>query len=173
MQDTEILLQKQRLLAPKKMEDLEQGFQSKCDQEQLKEKVQLKVAAWALCKESNIASGEKLKVNIMNPLCAIPPRKRLKSDKPKKENELGEKFFTSSSSVNLESFERCEGQDLKITSKAGRDNVVGLLMTPKIETVDDGLEVKEEVEFGDEKGEQKVKKKAELGEEQKEEVLQI
>ena len=60
------------------MKDSEQGFQRKCDQEQQKEKAQLKVAVWALCKESNVASGEN----------SIASEKELKSEGNRKENNV-------------------------------------------------------------------------------------
>jgi len=154
------------------MEDSEHWFQSKCDKEQLKEKAQLKVAVWALCKESNIASGEGQ--NILDSVCASPPGKRLKSDELKKENGSRglQKFFASPCSV--EGLERkpilcCEDQDLKATAEAERDprdNLVGLVI-PRIENVDAGL--KEEVEFGGgERREEKVKEKVEFWEVRKE-----
>ena len=157
-------LQKQYLVALNKMEDSEQEFRSQCDQGEMKGKRQLKVVLWALCKESNIANGEGQ--NMGDSLCG-------KSDQLKKENEPRDvqKFFTSPCSVEgLERKSRicCEDQDLKTTAKAewdDRDNLFGLA-TPKIENVDDGLKVKEEVEFGEEKREQK--EKVEFGEERKE-----
>ena len=157
-------LQKQYLVALNKMEDSEQEFRSQCDQGEMKGKRQLKVVLWALCKESNIANGEGQ--NMGDSLCG-------KSDQLKKENEPRDvqKFFASPYSV--EGLERMsticwEDQDLKTTAKAewdDRDNIFGL-ETPKIENVDDGLKVKEEVEFGGERREQK--EKVDFGEERKE-----
>ena len=48
--------QKLTLAAANKMEDSKQRFGIKFGQDQQKDRVQLKVAAWALCKESNVAS---------------------------------------------------------------------------------------------------------------------
>ena len=157
-------MQKQYLVALNKMEDSEQEFRSQCDQGEMKGKRQLKVVLWALCKESNIANGEGQ--NMGDSLCG-------KSDQLKKENEPRDvqKFFTSPCSVEgLERKSRicCEDQDLKTTAKAewdDRDNIFGL-ETPKIENVDDGLKVKEEVDFGEERREQK--EKVRFGEERKE-----
>ena len=82
------------------MEDSEQRFGRKCDQEEKKEKMQLKVAAWAVCKESNITNGEEQ--NMVHPVCATTLRKRLQSKELKTEYELGEKLFTSSCTVDLD-----------------------------------------------------------------------
>ena len=158
-----------------KMEDSEQGLmRSKSDQKQLKEKEQLKVAAWAVCKESNIAKGEGQ--SMVHSVCATVPGKRLnESDKLKKENDPRDVSKIFASPCSVEGLERkpivcCEDRDLKTTAKAEggqRDKLVGLA-TPKIENVDDCLKVKEEVEFGEESREQKMKEKVEIGEERKE-----
>ena len=149
------ILQKLRLVALNKM-----------DQEQLDLKSQLRVAAWALCKESNIANGEG-----QNMVHSGFGKWLNKSDKLKEENGPRDvqKFFTSSCSER-KPIVCCEDQDLKTADKAKRDqrgNLVGLA-TPKIENVDDCLKVKEEVEFGEERMEQKMKDKVEFGEERKE-----
>ena len=44
------------------MKDSKQGFRSKSGQDQQIERVQLKVVAWALCKESNVASEDEQNV---------------------------------------------------------------------------------------------------------------
>ena len=130
------------MVARNKMVDPEQGLRSRCDEEQLKEKSQLKVAVWAQCKESNVVDGER------------------QGDKLMKENEPRDmqKFFTSScySVEGLESklMVYSEDEDLKKRAKTKRDNLDGLAI-PKIENVDDGMEVKEEVEFGEERNEGK------------------
>ena len=59
-----------------RMEDSEPGWRVELDQEQKKENVQLKVAAWALCKESNVASG----MNVGSLPSAVGPEKRLQSE---------------------------------------------------------------------------------------------
>ena len=82
------------------MEDSEQRFGRKCDQEEKKVKMQLKVAAWAVCKELNITNGEEQ--NMVHSVCATTLGKRLQSEELKTEYELGEKFFTSSRSVDLD-----------------------------------------------------------------------
>ena len=51
-------------------------------QEQQKERVQLKVAAWALFKEANVASG-----NVVSSPSAIVPEKEVKSEERKNEDE--------------------------------------------------------------------------------------
>ena len=147
-----------------KMEDSEQGLmRSKSDQKQLKEKEQLKVAAWAVCKESNIAKGEGQ--SMVHSVCATVPGKRLnKSDKLKKENDPRDvsKFFASPCVEGLERkpIVSCEDQDLKTTAKAEggqRDKLVELAT------------VKEEVTIGElERREQKMKGKVEYGEERRE-----
>ena len=142
----------------------------KMDQEQLNKKSQLKVAAWALCKESNIANGER-----QNMVYSGFGKWFNKSDKLKEDNEPRDvqKFVTSScSEEGLEGKPiACrEDQDLKTTDKAKRDhrdNLVGLA-TPRIENVDDCLKVKEQVEFGEERREQKLEEEVEFGEERKE-----
>ena len=142
----------------------------KMDQEQLNKKSQLKVAAWALCKESNIANGER-----QNMVYSGFGKWFNKSDKLKEDNEPRDvqKFVTSScSEEGLEGKPiACrEDQDLKTTDKAKRDqrdNLVGLA-TPRIENVDDCLKVKEEVEFKEERREQEMKEEVEFGEERKE-----
>jgi len=146
------------------MEDSEQGLmRSKSDQKQLKEKEQLKVAAWAVCKESNIAKGEGQ--SMVHSVCATVPGKRLnKSDKLKKENDPRDvsKFFASPCVEGLERkpIVSCEDQDLKTTAKAEggqRDKLVELAT------------VKEEVTIGElERREQKMKGKVEYGEERRE-----
>lgn len=141
----------QSLIALNRMED--SGFRSMCDKEQEKEKVHLRVAAWARCKESNI--GEEGQNLVCSP--AAPPEKGLKREELKKENETREvqKFLTSSCSVEgLKEGKPtvwCEGENLRKRLWLKGNNLVGVV-TPKIASMQD---VKEEVKFGKEKPEQK------------------
>ena len=60
------------LAALNRMEDSKQGFRIKSGQDQqILERVQLKVAAWALCKESNVASERG--PNVMSSFSAEVP----------------------------------------------------------------------------------------------------
>ena len=67
------------------MEDSKKGFEIKFGQDQQKDRVQLKVAAWALCKESNVASERGQ--NVVSFFSAEVPETGFKSEKPKPEFE--------------------------------------------------------------------------------------
>ena len=63
-----------------RMEDSKQFGQN-----QQKERVQLKIASWALCKESNVASEERQ--NFVSSVSAVVPETELKSEELKPEFE--------------------------------------------------------------------------------------
>ena len=77
--------QKLILVAANRMEDSKKGFEIKFGQDQQKDRVQLKVAAWALCKESNVASERGQ--NVVSFFSAEVPETGFKSEKPKPEFE--------------------------------------------------------------------------------------
>ena len=161
------------------MEDSKQGFRVEFGQEQQKGRVQLKVAAWALCKESNVASGEnsiasekelkseenrkennvvsgKLQ-NVASSLYAITSEMKLKKKIPETVKEVQKiPYHCSVLGVERKRLFRSEGL-LRKKFKAEKElkNHVGEVATPraKNKSVPDFLNLKKEVEFGKEKKE--------------------
>jgi len=91
------------------MEVPKQGFVIKFGQNQQKERVQLKIAAWALCKESNVAS--EMGHNLVSSLFEAAPVKELKSEELKIEYVTQDVQKTLSSPYK-EYVASGEGQDM-------------------------------------------------------------
>jgi len=98
--------QKQSLGVLNRMEDCELGLRVELGQEQEKGNVGLKVAAWALCKESNVASGK----NVVSPLSAAGPEKGLQSEALKIDHDVQETLGSSCKECDA------SGKELNIVS---------------------------------------------------------
>lgn len=127
-------------------------------QEQQKERVQLKVAAWALFKEANVASG-----NVVSSPSAIVPEKEVKSEERKNEDEDKKLHKTPhpSSVLGLDEerpFVWREGplrKTLKVEKEQAKN--LGGVVTPGVKhnSEHDFFNIKTEVQFGEEKKEEK------------------